>query len=312
MNDVYVRSYERGRRKPSRETQIFLLILLLLGGVGGWWIIDRQKDEGVEKIGLPVEKKPESLSTLMASAPQPSSDAKKLFTHAQGLVSSGKQLKASQLLDDVISLATDKGLKNDAIQMQGRIHVELFFSEVPTPWKKNYVIQPGDSLDKIARKHKTTVDLIQRMNRIDGTLIFPGASLLLPAAPFVIEVDKSNRTLDLKIQGKRFKRYTVGVGRYGKTPTGTFTTVVHQSNPDWSPPSGGTIPFGDPGNVLGTRWISIMDATRPDIKGFGIHGTTNRQSIGSETSNGCIRMLNEEVEELFLLIPRGTQVLIAE
>jgi len=124
--------------------------------------------------------------------------------------------------------------------------------------------------------------------------------------------DVANRQLDLMLDGKLFKRYAVGVGRYGKTPLGTFITVVHQTNPDWTPPSGGIIPFGDPLNVLGTRWISIQDDARPEIKGFGIHGTADRTSIGGETSNGCIRMLNEDVEEVFLLIPRGTKVVIQE
>ena len=89
-------------------------------------------------------------------------------------------------------------------------------------------------------------------------------------------------------------------------------TVVHQSNPDWTPPSGGIVKFGDSRNVLGTRWMSFEDKTRPEFKGYGIHGTADRTSIGGETSNGCIRMLNEDVEEVFLLIPRGTQIVISE
>jgi lipoprotein-anchoring transpeptidase ErfK/SrfK len=58
--------------------------------------------------------------------------------------------------------------------------------------------------------------------------------------------------------------------------------------------------------------MSFEDPARPDLKGFGIHGTSQRDSIGGETSNGCIRMLNEDVEEVFLLIPRGTEVVIQE
>ena len=75
---------------------------------------------------------------------------------------------------------------------------------------------------------------------------------------------------------------------------------------------GGIIKFGDPKNLLGTRWMSIQDTTRPEIKGFGIHGTPARDSIGAETSNGCIRMLNEDVEELYMLIPPRTEVIISE
>jgi lipoprotein-anchoring transpeptidase ErfK/SrfK len=114
------------------------------------------------------------------------------------------------------------------------------------------------------------------------------------------------------MNGKLIKRYVVGLGVNGKTPIGTFRTVVHQTNPDWTPPGGGIIKFGDPRNVLGTRWMSIQDPARSEIQGFGIHGTPLRDSIGADTSNGCVRMLNEEVEELFMLIPRGTEVVISE
>ncbi len=43
-------------------------------------------------------------------------------------------------------------------------------------------------------------------------------------------------------------------------------------------------------------------------QGFGIHGTKFPESIGTEASMGCIRMRNQEVEELYDLVPRGTQV----
>jgi len=212
----------------------------------------------------------------------------------------------------VAATATEENLKNNALRVQGRINVQLFLSPTPMPEKKSYVIQPGDSLDKIARVNKTTVELIRKMNKMENNNIYPGGRLMMPAAPFVVQVDKSAKTVDLTMNGKLLKRYVVGLGVNGKTPLGTFHTVVHQTNPDWTPPGGGIIKFGDPKNLLGTRWMSIQDTTRPEIKGFGIHGTSARDSIGAETSNGCIRMLNEDVEELYLLIPRGTEVVISE
>jgi lipoprotein-anchoring transpeptidase ErfK/SrfK len=314
MSDIYVRPYDQGSRKPVKGLPIVLLIAILLGGIG-WWMLRLSDDEPgdvepVERVEEVADPVPVSVPT---GTPQPAqAEVQKLFIRAQSLIGAGKTSEASHLLDKVVSSTTDEKLQNNALRMQGRANVKLFLSEVPSSWTKNYVIQPGDSLDRIARRNKTTVDLIQQINQIDGTLIYPGKRLLLPAAPFSLEVDKSGRTMDLVMNGKRFKRYAVGLGRFGKTPLGTFQTVVHQTNPDWSPPSGGTVRFGDPLNVLGTRWISIQDETRPEIKGFGIHGTADRNSIGGETSNGCIRMLNEDVEEVFLLIPRGTKVIIAE
>jgi len=314
MADIYVRPYDHGGRKTPKGLLAFALVALLLGALGWWAMAHRSQKSAPDEVVVTMESvNKQPASAKPSAAPQPArANLQTLFSRAQSLVNSGKLFDASRLLDDVISTTTDEKLQNNALRMQGRINVDLFLSEAPSPWKKSYVIQPGDSLDRIARRNNTTVDLIRRMNRVEGNLIYPGARLVLPTAPFMLEVDKSSRTMELLMDGKRFKRYSVGLGRFGKTPLGNFTTVVHQTNPDWSPPSGGIVPYGDPRNVLGTRWISIQDETRPEIKGFGIHGTADRESIGSETSNGCIRMLNEDVEEVFLFIPRGTKVVINE
>ncbi|SMB86740.1 LysM domain-containing protein [Desulfonispora thiosulfatigenes DSM 11270] len=57
-------------------------------------------------------------------------------------------------------------------------------------------------------------------------------------------------------------------------------------------------------SVFGTRWLGL------DIPGYGIHGTNNPNSIGRSVSNGCIRMYNQNVEELFSAIHIGTMVKI--
>lgn len=317
MADIYVRPYGDRGRHPIRMILLLLVSIALAAGLW-WWLSRSGQPEAVETVqdDAPVTESietPVEAPSVVSKQPSPIADnSVELFSRAQRLAAEGDLKEASALLGKVIAEASDRDLKKNALRVQGRWNMELFLSEVPTENKKRYVIQPGDSLDRIARRNGTTVDLIRRMNGIEGNLIYPGASLLLPAEPFSIQVDKSAKTLDLMIGDQRLKQYSVGLGRYGKTPLGSFETVVHQTNPDWSPPTGGIIPFGDPRNVLGTRWISIQDETRPDIKGFGIHGTSERESIGEEASNGCIRMLNEDVEEVFLLIPRGTQVVISE
>ena len=339
MADIYVRPYGNGSRGRN-PVPVFFAVLIITALVIGvlWWLSNRGEKVEKPKPAVPppaapvepaVQSRPQTPAVQpqqqtppparrpSTPAPSPvqtadSGNASQMFTQAQSLANAGKLKEASDLLSQVIKTTTDESLRNNALRVQGRINVQLFLSATPTPEKKPYVIQPGDSLDKIARSHKTTVDLLRKMNKIDGNLIYPGVSIQVPAAPFTVNVDKSDTVLDLTMNGKLFKRYVVGLGKFGKTPVGTFTTVVHQTNPDWTSPSGGIIPFGDPRNVLGTRWMSIQDSTRPEIRGFGIHGTSERDSIGSETSNGCVRMLNEDVEELFMLIPRGTSVIISE
>lgn len=328
MADLFVKPYDSEPKPPKRLILTALAVLAVTVVVVGLWIwLDsrsakaedpkpRMEEPSVVEPAPPVQPPVAPVDPVASVAPaepaDPDSAVRQLFARAQSLVSGGSLEQADDLFNQVVTTAADEKLRNSALRVQGRIHVQRFLSTQPTSDKKSYVIQPGDSLDRIARQNKTTVEVIRKMNRIESHLIYPGSRLLLPSAPFIVRVDKSDRALDLTLNGKLFKRYIVGVGMNGKTPAGSFKTVVHQTNPDWTPPGGGIIPFGDPRNILGTRWISIQDSAHPDLQGFGIHGTSLRDSIGAETSNGCVRMLNEDVEELFLLIPRGTEVLISE
>jgi lipoprotein-anchoring transpeptidase ErfK/SrfK len=179
--------------------------------------------------------------------------------------------------------------------------------------KEYYVIQSGDYLQKIARKYNTTVALLKEMNGLESDMIRLGDRLLVFSGGFSIHVSKSRNELDLLLNGKLFKRYPVGTGEFGKTPAAEFTLVDKIVEPPWTRPSDGKqIEYGDPENVLGSRWMAIKSADHPELTGFGIHGTWERNSIGKQSSAGCIRLLNEDVEELFDLVPRKTSVIISE
>jgi len=66
--------------------------------------------------------------------------------------------------------------------------------------------------------------------------------------------------------------------------------------------------YGEPGQMIGSRWIRLYrDGVATSL---GIHGTVDAGSIGKAASQGCIRLLNRDVEELFDLLADGTQVLV--
>jgi lipoprotein-anchoring transpeptidase ErfK/SrfK len=112
-------------------------------------------------------------------------------------------------------------------------------------------------------------------------------------------------TLTLKANGEVLKVYSVGTGVEGSTPVGDFKIVNKLENPPWHH-DGKVVPFGDPENILGTRWMGF------DLKGYGIHGTSDPGSVGSQSSAGCVRLRNEEVEELYKIVPVGTMVTVVE
>ena len=121
---------------------------------------------------------------------------------------------------------------------------------------------------------------------------------------FSIEVSKETNEMVVRLNDRFFKRYLVGTGKFQKTPEGQFKITDKIAQPTWWREDGKAVPYGDPENVLGTHWMSI------NVKGYGIHGTWEPETIGKQESAGCIRMLNDEVEELYTFVPIGTPVTI--
>ena len=120
-----------------------------------------------------------------------------------------------------------------------------------------------------------------------------------------ILVDKSDNRLLLKDDQKILKTYIVATGKNNSTPTGTFKIVNKLENPTWYK-AGAVVPPDSPDNILGTRWLGFS------LQGYGIHGTTQPETIGKQASSGCIRLLNEDVEELYSIVPTGTKVTVQD
>ena len=73
---------------------------------------------------------------------------------------------------------------------------------------------------------------------------------------------------------------------------------------------GGIIEYGEEGHLLGERWIGFRN--EPGANGLGIHGTNEEATIGTKCSNGCLRMRNDDVIELYDFMLPGSQVHIFE
>jgi lipoprotein-anchoring transpeptidase ErfK/SrfK len=160
-------------------------------------------------------------------------------------------------------------------------------------------------LNKIAREHKTTTELIMKSNNINDALIIPGRKIKIWSVPFNILVDKSQNILLLKNNEEIIKTYSVATGENNCTPVGTFKIVNKLSNPTWFK-AGAVVPPQSAENVLGTRWMGF------DLAGYGIHGTTEPKELGKQVTQGCVRLSNADVEELYSIIPVGTEVTIIE
>ncbi|MBQ7251625.1 MAG: L,D-transpeptidase family protein, partial [Kiritimatiellae bacterium] len=207
--------------------------------------------------------------------------------------------------------ALDAGGGDEARAFLGGIAMPLLASRAPMPEKLVYTIAPGDSLSKIAAKFNTPVTLIRKANGLAGEGIRTGYDLTLLDGNnhvFSLTVSRKENFMDLMLDGKFFKRYRVGTGVNNSTPLGTFKIVDKLEHPPWWRGDGTVVPYtGEPGeNLLGTHWLAW------DRPGFGIHGTWEPETVGSQSSAGCVRLKNEDVEELFTILPRGTLVTVGD
>ena len=316
MKPIYAGSYKS--RKPGRWKVVFVVIVLLhLVGVGAYLIISKPSNKeslppDTEVAAVPaVAPAPAPLDAMpslpVASASSPDSQA--LVSAAKASMEGGRLLDAKITLEQLVATHPDA----EAIQLLGEVNMQLLKSPLLMPGKEYYAIQSGDYLQKIAKKFNTTVALLKAMNGLETDTIRLGDRMLVYNSHFSIRVSKSRNELDLLMNGTLFKRYSVGTGKFGKTPAVEFSIMDKIIEPPWTRPSDNRqIEYGDPENVLGTRWMAIKSADHPELTGFGIHGTWQRDSIGTQSSAGCVRMLNEDVEELFDLVPRKASVIISE
>ncbi len=135
-------------------------------------------------------------------------------------------------------------------------------------------------------------------------------------APGTILVRTKERKLYYVLPEGRAIQYGIGVGREGFTWSGTDKITRKAEWPDWRPPKemiarearrGNYIPvhmLGGPDNPLGARALYIGTTM------YRIHGTTQPWSIGMAVSSGCIRLLNEEVIDLFNRVDVGATVVV--
>jgi lipoprotein-anchoring transpeptidase ErfK/SrfK len=185
------------------------------------------------------------------------------------------------------------------------LNLKVLLSPLKTENSFFYEVKKGDTLTKIAKEFNTTVGLIKRCNGLLSDKIIPGQRLKIIKGKFDVVVDKSQNTLTLRLNNKIIKVYKVSTGVNNSTPVGKFKIVNKIINPVWYK-QGAVVPPDSPENILGSRWLGLS------IKGYGIHGTTQPETIGRYITKGCIRMLSKDVEELYDILPVGTEVTIVD
>lgn len=163
------------------------------------------------------------------------------------------------------------------------------------------------------------------LDRINPAFLRAKVVYETPEAPGTIIVDPRARYLYHVENDGMATRYGVGVGRAGFSWSGVATIEDKQVWPDWYPPKemldrqpdllnqmstlrSGIGMRGGPGNPLGARALYLWKNNRDTL--FRIHGTFEPWTIGKTVSSGCIRMINQDVMDLYGRIPVGTKVVV--
>ncbi len=229
-----------------------------------------------------------------------------LFDKAQKYLQEGELIKARNACLKIIEKFSNFADIQKVQETLEGLNLKILLSSIITNDSFVYEIQKGDTLTRIAKKFNTTQDLIIKANGLKDNLLQAGKRLKITKVRFSMVVDKSQNILTLKADKEIFKTYRVSTGKNNCTPVGNYTITNKIVDPPWYPPAGGMIPASDPKNVLGSRWLGL---SKP---GYGIHGTTQPELIGKSVTEGCIRLKNPDVEELYTIVPEGAVVVIVD
>ena len=171
----------------------------------------------------------------------------------------------------------------------------------PTQPSNNVMSLPPEDQPETGQPKELPANLKKQL--VDFTTKEPAGTII---------IDTANTYLYLVLGSGKAMRYGIGVGREGFTWTGTERISRMKEWPDWFPPSEmierqpylPRMMAGGPGNPLGARALYLGNTL------YRIHGTNQPSTIGSFVSSGCIRLLNEDIEDLYSRVQVGTRVVV--
>lgn len=218
----------------------------------------------------------------------------------------GNLESAQKTLARLIEEAPDHPRRSEIEDSLGKVNLQLLHSPIPLEGETIHEVASGDTLVALGRQYNVNYELIMMVNGIDDPRrLTVGKKIKIPNLDFSIVVDKTGNTLTLLNHGRFFKKYRVRTGESDRqTPNGQYKILDKVKDPVWDH-DGRRIPAGDPENELGSRWMAFSGRT------LGIHEAIDPSTIGTYSSNGCVGMRREDVEELYDLVPMGTPVTIA-
>jgi hypothetical protein len=167
-----------------------------------------------------------------------------------------------------------------------------------------YIVQSGDTLDRIAEQYNVPSLLLARINGITNPQqLEPGRELKVVRGPFNAIIHLERHELSLMVGGRYAGRFAIGVGCDQPKLEGEYVVREKNTNPLYRGPGGVTTAGGDLRNPLGKFWIGLSD-------NVGLHGTVDPQNIGRDDNRGTICLGDRDIDDLYGILSVGSRVVI--
>jgi len=264
---------------------------------------------------------PEAPQPPEPPAPLETQEAERRYDQALRLRQSGRVIEARDAISAALfSGQLDTQHQDEARELASELARQTILSSGAfpgDPYCDYYVVKFGDKLTRIVEELRLYVPhrMIMRINHIDDPRrLRAGQRLKIIRGPFHAIITKSDFTMDLYLQRKGLprvfiRRFRVGLGQDGSTPTGLWRVAAGEKliHPVWYPSPNsrydGPISYGEPDYAFGERglWIGMegLDEETKYLTDYGIHSTNDPTSIGQARSEGCIRLVDEDIEFVF-------------
>lgn len=228
------------------------------------------------------------------------------FQAAAQLRQDGKLTEARDALIALIQKYPSGKHVDEARDMLGELNVDILLSRHPSPEKIEYIVKSGDVLAKIARKLKTTPELIMRMNNMSGTMLHIGEKLLISHPEFSMVIQRKANMVTLLNHGAFFKRYHV---REAKLPPKQPSKISAKVAETMAWKDGKRVGLGSKEYLASTKWIRIAGAG-----GYTLYSMPDgaHPNLGQPPPPVGLGLAATDLEELSSLVNKQTAVTIID
>lgn len=265
------------------------------------------------KVLSPEERLREELSRIRRAELPKIDPGLKRFDAAAALLKEGRFPEAREALLRIVQQFPDSAAAPEAKRIIGEINMDELFSREPVPGKRDYIVQPGDSLALIASRQNTTMDLLIRLNGLMGATLHPGDHLTVLPVSFNLVVDVSAKTVTLRrVAGEKevfFKEYQAVDLRL---PAGMKLPAEMEIKGKSAMLDGRAVLSTDPRYAEADKWLpgsraGVVLRTPPPPEPAPAPGPDGRPITPPAPPPG-IFLSPEDLEEIFALVRNGSKL----